>query len=340
MHDDDGTTVSARLFLGVDGGGTSTDFCVLDARGAQVASAREDGCSYFAVGVAGVERVLRRGVARVCRQLGMPAGAIAYAYFGLPGYGESSKLGGALDGLPATVLGHGRYQCGNDMVCGWAGSLGARDGINVVAGTGAIAYGVHGARHARCGGWGELFGDEGSAYWIAVQALACFCKMSDGRLPKGRLYALLKAKLALTADLDVIGLVLDDWQGDRAKIAALAPSVFEAALCSAGPDDRAMEVLRGAARELAALVKSTRTQLEFTRDERVAVSYSGGVFNAGPVFVGLFRDELERINENVSLQAPMLPPAVGAALYASVLDGSPIDPRNVDRAIGEAGNKR
>ncbi len=59
--------------------------------------------------------------------------------------------------------------CGNDMVCGWAGSLACADGINVVAGTGSICYGEYQGRSARCGGWGELFSDEGSAYWIARQ---------------------------------------------------------------------------------------------------------------------------------------------------------------------------
>ncbi len=39
----------------------------------------------------------------------------------------------------------------------------AEDGINLVAGTGSIAYGEFAGRAARAGGWGELFSDEASA---------------------------------------------------------------------------------------------------------------------------------------------------------------------------------
>ena len=50
-----------------------------------------------------------------------------------------------------------------------------------------MTYGERAGRRSRVGGWGELFGDEGSAYWIAVRGLAAFSRMSDGRLPAGPL---------------------------------------------------------------------------------------------------------------------------------------------------------
>jgi hypothetical protein len=58
----------------------------------------------------------------------------------------------------------------NDAVCAWAGSLGGEDGITIVAGTSSIGYGERKGRAARAGGWGEPFSDEGSAYWIHIQA--------------------------------------------------------------------------------------------------------------------------------------------------------------------------
>ena len=84
------------------------------------------------------------------------------------------------------------------MVCGWAGSLGAEDGINIVAGTGSIGYGQRGSVSARAGGWGEAFSDEGSAYWIAMQGLNAYSRMSDGRLPKGPLHTLINEALNLS----------------------------------------------------------------------------------------------------------------------------------------------
>lgn len=176
------------VFLGVDGGGTKTALCLVNGEGRILARARAPGCYYFAGGMDLVERVLRQGVDEVCRQAGITSADIVHAFFGLPGYGEVSGDVPALDAAPGGALGHGRYACDNDMVCGWAGSLGGADGINVVSGTGSITYGERAGRGVRVGGWGELFGDEGSAYWISIRGLRAFSQMSDGRLPLGPLH--------------------------------------------------------------------------------------------------------------------------------------------------------
>jgi N-acetylglucosamine kinase-like BadF-type ATPase len=105
--------------------------------------------------------------------------------------------------MPAAVLASGRYRCGNDMICSWAGSLACRDGVSVIAGTGSMAYGEYAGRCARAGGWGELIGDEGSAYWLAREGMNLFSRMSDGRAARGPLYELVRARLGLDSDLDL-----------------------------------------------------------------------------------------------------------------------------------------
>jgi DeoR family transcriptional regulator of aga operon len=86
-----------------------------------------------------------------------------------------------LNSIVRDLIGHDRSPCDNDRVGGWAGVLAGRDKINVVAGTGSIAYGERCGRAHRVGGWSELFADEGSAYWVAVQGLNAFGRMSDAR---------------------------------------------------------------------------------------------------------------------------------------------------------------
>ena len=101
--------------------------------------------------------------------------------------------------------------------------------MNVVSGTGSISYGEHDGRHVRVGGWGELFGDEGSAYWLAIRGLQAWTRMTDGRAPVGPLHGILGERLRLDAPLDLVSLVHETWQGDRRTIAALAPLVVQAA---------------------------------------------------------------------------------------------------------------
>ena len=226
-------------------------------------------------------RVLRTSANRS----GSKTSDIDAAFFGIPGYGEASGDIERLDAVPARVLGHDRYSCDNDMVCGWAGSLAGEDGINVISGTGSMTYGERQGVGHRVGGWGELFGDEGSAYWVATQGLNAFSRMSDGRLARGPLYALIKERLQLAGDLDVVSLVIDKWSGNRSSIAALATTVCEAARAD---DEVSAGILSAAVAELVTLIETTRTLIGFTDQETVPVSYSGGMFS-DEGFLALFR---------------------------------------------------
>src|SRR6202012_4995253 len=108
-------------------------------------------------------------------------------------------------------------------------ALGGSDGTNIVAGTGSIAYGEFGGRQARAGGWGELFSDEGSAYWIAREGLRLFSRMSDGRAPRGRLHELLRGHLGLADDLALCAAVYGKALSQRSQLAQLSRLVARAA---------------------------------------------------------------------------------------------------------------
>lgn len=309
------------LFLGVDGGGTKTALCVIDRRGQRLALARASSIYYFGSGIALVEDVLQSAVSAICSDAGVTPEGIQHAFFGLPGYGEASGDVGQLEAIPLRVLGHNRYTCGNDMVCAWAGSLGAEDGINVVSGTGSMAYGERDGRGVRAGGWGERFGDEGSGYWIGARGLAAFSQMSDGRLEAGPLLPVLRESMNLTQDLDAIGLVLNQWKGGRSQVAALSEVVVEAAQQG---DDCARMILVDAGVELARLVAAVARRLGFKSGERVCVSYSGGVFNVEAVQAS-FRESTARLGDSYQVRTPLLDPVTGAAAYAAKCAGLPLD---------------
>ncbi|MBA8796059.1 N-acetylglucosamine kinase-like BadF-type ATPase [Friedmanniella endophytica] len=322
-----------RSYLGIDGGGTKTALAVVDETGRVLAEHRAPTCYYLEAGSTEgtglVARVLGEAIPTVCADAGLTPAGLDYAFVTLPGYGEASGDVAALDAIPAGILGHDRYAVDNDMVCGWAGSLGLADGINVVAGTGSIAYGQRGEATARVGGWGELIGDEGSGYWIAVRALAQATRMSDGRRTAGPLLELLEDELGLPSPWDLVELVHHRWGGDRARIAALTPLVVRAA--EAG-DRAAAEVLADAAVELITLVRTARHRLDFAEGEVVPVSYSGGVFQADLVR-DAFRRGLEAGSgeEGYTITEPRFSPVIGAALAAAARAGTPLDEAARDR---------
>ncbi len=310
-----------RTYLGVDGGGTKTDFLLIDESGRALAARRAGTAYYLEAGIDGLRSMLEQGIRATLAQASVAPAAITHACIGLPAYGEDSKLISRLDEIVADVLPLKSYRCVNDMVCGWAGALAGRDGINIVAGTGSIAYGEFESRCARAGGWGELFSDEGSAYWMAREGLALFSKMSDGRVAKGPLYALLRDHFRVHADLDVCAAVYGPPALTRSELAALAPILARAARAG---DSGARGIFEAAARELAAIVHAVRDQLAVSPQAALPLSYSGGMLQARELLLPLLEKALVTGGRHYEFSAPVLSPSAGAALYAAKLSGTPL----------------
>lgn len=318
----DGKTGTANLsdgcFLGVDGGGTKTAFVLTDRGGRELARYEGGSSYYIQIGVEGLHNLLQEGVHAVLDKAGASPDDVLFAFFGLPAHGEDSQIQPFLDVIPEALLGHRRYACGNDMICGWAGSLAGEDGINIVAGTGSIGYGERQGLAARGGGWGEIFSDEGSAYWIAVQGLNVFSRMADGRLPRGPLHDLLMREVGLKSDLDICAYVYSRATPQRDRIAALSRLVARAA---AQGDDAARRVFTEAGQELAAIVDSIRRRLQYPPGEAVNLSWSGGVFQSGELILEPFRRQLSTWSPDYRFVTPRYSPAMGAAIYAARLSG-------------------
>jgi len=307
--------MTAEFFLGVDGGGTKTRFALMNQ--CKLMAEVQLGSSYHPeVGLDGVGELLARGVAEIVARAGIDTSRITHAFFGLPAYGEDSQATAVLRSLPARALGHERYSCDNDMVCGWAGSLGAEDGINIVAGTGSIGYGQRRGIAARAGGWGEVFSDEGSAYWIAVQGLNAYSRMSDGRLPQGPLHALINESLNLRNDLDLCAQVYGPGARSRGELAQLSPLIARAAGLG---DSAALDIFQRAGRELARIAEALRQKLAYEAGEVVKLSYSGGAFSAGEVLMKAFHEALTHACPVFEVSRPLHEPHYGAALYAAKL---------------------
>jgi N-acetylglucosamine kinase-like BadF-type ATPase len=317
-----------KVFLGIDGGGTKTEFLLIDATGRVLATHRSGSAYYLEIGLEALREMLCAGIRATLSQASLDASQLDFAFLGLPAYGEDSALVPRLDAMAANALPVERYRCGNDMVCGWAGALGGRDGINIVAGTGSIAYGEFKGRHARGGGWGELFSDEGSAYWIAREGLTLFSHMSDGQVPKSALHELVRTQFQLSSDLDLCAKIYGPPALGRSALASLASLVTQAA--GAG-DKAAGQVLERAAQALAAIVHAVHDRLNVPPGVSLPISYSGGLFRAGSLLLPLFETALRSGTRSYELVTPSLPPVAGAALYAAKLAGAPLDAATVTR---------
>ena len=320
-----------NAFLGVDGGGTETEFLIVDEAGRILAAHRSGSAYYPEIGLDALQALIEEGINAVFEQASMSAAEITFACVGLPAYGEDRAVTDRLNGIASGVLPAGRYRCVNDMVSGWAGALGCRDGINVVASTGSIAYGEFAGRTARAGGWGELFSDEGSSYWVVCKALTLFSRMSDGRADKGPLYELMRTHFRVREDLDVCAAVYGPPPMTRSQIAGLAAIATRA--YRAG-DIAVQSLFVAAAQELAAIVHAVRRHLAIPPQTSLPVSYSGSMFRPGSVLTPIFEDLLHSDERTYVFTLPQASPCAGTVLYAAKLAGMPLTPAAVGQLSG------
>ncbi len=114
-------------YLGVDGGGSKTALALVDDTGHNHRPRNGSDVLLLQRRFDIVEKSLAQGVTDICTQAGITTADIDAAFFGLPGTARRAATSKPRR-VPAGELGHDRYSCDNDMVCGWAGSLAARTG--------------------------------------------------------------------------------------------------------------------------------------------------------------------------------------------------------------------
>jgi N-acetylglucosamine kinase-like BadF-type ATPase len=310
-----------RYIAGIDGGQSSTKAVVVDETG----------------------RILGRGVAGPADHVDEPPGstkcadacaaAVADAldvaglpvmtafeavHIGLSGYDEN------FDGAPPRFAARSvRLQ--HDAPIALAGAAAARPAIVVIAGTGSVAYGEDAEGKAiRVGGWGYLFGDEGSAYAIARDALAHAMREDD----RGVSSALGDAALAFFDRRSLRELATHALLGhiSRGELAGFARLVHDGARLG---DPGAARILDDAAEALAGLAALAIERLDLV-DRPVPVALTGGAFE-NDAFVASVRERLAMLAPEALLVRARYEPALGAALLAFADAGLPLPRKLVER---------
>jgi N-acetylglucosamine kinase-like BadF-type ATPase len=300
-------TVS-RLFLGVDGGQSSTTALIGDENGRVLGAGSAGPCNH--VGAAEGRRKFTEAMTacldRACEAAGLDRTRVQFegAFLGFSGGPEDKRA--ILDEiLPAR-----RIEVTTDALIALAGATAGEPGMITIAGTGSIAFGRNAAGlTARAGGWGYVFGDEGGGFDLARQALRAALRYEEGWGPPTSLHAQLLAATGATTANDL----MHRWytaEFPRPHIASFSKLVDEAALQG---DPVAQAILRRAAESLASLTAAIREQL-FAPGEPAKVAYIGGVFRSG-ILLAHYRTLVE-LNEANQFGPPVYGPAAGALLEA------------------------
>ncbi len=298
------------FYLGVDAGGTNTSLALITKDGEVRSHLLTGELDLQALDFNKMRKSLAEALGTLCGRAGIGRRDISYSVWGLPGYGEDLRDSLYLEKMVGEILANTKYTCINDVEIAWAGALTGKPGLHLVAGTGSIGFGKDTkGKTARSGGWSEIFGDEGSAYWLGIELLRLFSKQADFRLERSILYNLLQNHYCLKRDSDLIGQVRE--AKSRKDIARLAMIATQAARSG---DNNALALFRRAAYELSLTAKALLKQLSFSPSTKIPLSYSGGVFRAGELILAPLEECLA--GTDITLQPPILQPVLGACLCA------------------------
>ena len=275
------------LFAGIDGGQSTTTAVVGDE-----------------------QRVLGRGTSGPADEIGAPpdstrlrdalAGALARAVANakLPPQTQFASIVAGVSGYEGRVYGMppnlpaGRFTMMHDAPIAHAGALGGAPGVVVIAGTGTVAYTVtRDGETKMTGGWGYLFGDGGSAFWIARSWVSA--ATGDA--------AYAAALLEYFGASTLRALVRSFYAGEisRERLASFAATVLDAG----GP------IVDTAAVAVAALASSAVVERPAT------FSFAGGLMRSAG-FKEKVYDDLRRAEPGCAIVEPAAGPAEGALILA------------------------
>ena len=282
------------VYLGIDGGGTKTEFIVFTSTGKILKKFKLDGSNPNDIGIEKCANIISQGI-DTC----------------LADYPELNKIFAGMSGVGAgnnkkelSILLSFRYkhlkiEIDTDAVNVFS-SADVECSSAMISGTGSCVFARVGDITKRLGGWGYLFDNAGSAYDIGKDAISACLSYEDGLTEYTKIYPLLCSALdsRATKVWDSIDTV---YKKGKSYIASMAPIVFKA--YSAG-DPIAQKIIINNMDRLALLINKS-----------IEISGNSNVIACGGLFEH-FGEKLFPILEDKCPDAkfviPDLPPIYGA----------------------------
>ncbi len=283
--------------VGVDAGGSKTEWRWLSPHGLTLATGRLEGFNLQTTPLNPWAQALRQAIRSLQQSHRLPEPAlVAVGAAGVYTPEERQRVRQALQRIlevPVVVL--------SDVEIAHYAAYGPQPGILLVAGTGAIAWArTDQGGEVRAGGYGLLLDDEGSGAWIALKALQAALRAYEGRGPETRLVDL------WLRDRSPREVALEYAKAPPGTLARWFPQV----VALAQEDPVARRIVDDAIEALLALVHSVARR--FARPPRAFV-YTGGLFRHS-TFLGWFQEQAQRQGWHpLPLEHP---PSWGAARYA------------------------
>ena len=302
--------LNKKVYMGIDGGGTKTVGLICNQDGVILSKSVAGSTNIKSR----PEEEVRTAIHQVISELmsGVKEGELSGVFVSTAGGDrEEDQLRWKhwlMEVLPGFT---GGLEVQNDAYGAMASGTYSMEGTVLIAGTGSIAYSLDVSGSRRVGGWGYLFGDEGSGYEIGQHALRTVAMMHDGRANVDEAFCReVLSFLTLKSAPEMITAIYEAPYA-RMKIASVAEVVITLA---EKKNPTAMGLVQQAFQKLNELIEAIEV-----RSGRLVVC--GGLMES-PFFRKEFLEEVRKNGINVFF--PTLSPAVGACICALIRNGEPI----------------
>ncbi len=311
-----GHTSTRSLLLGIDGGGTKTDaWLAYDDEcpsPAVVGRGRSGSSNPQLVGVGSAQQNILLAAEKAFHDARLTWAPADVACVALAGVGREPIRQVMLEWSRRVPLAR-HVRVVHDAQAVLSGGTTEGWGAAVICGTGSFAYGESSAAlPARAGGWGYLFGDEGSGFALGCAALQAVAHAADGRGATTLLTPLILDALQVRETAELIPAIYDS-STIRQDIAALSPCLFRAV---EEGDQIAQQICHNAVDALCTLVLSIKQQLCF-EPHGYELAMAGGVLENQPAMRDGIVSGLEQRDAAPKSIRLVTEPVAGALLLAA-----------------------
>lgn len=293
-------------FIGIDGGGSNLRVVITDAQLNELVRVKRGAVNPSSIGREQSANLIQSAIREALQLTNLET--VTGVGLGIAGasavYAETWLRETVHAVLPDTFVAPA-----SDNEIALVGGAGERYGLLLLAGTGSVGFGMnHRGDKVQVGGWGYILGDEGSGFWIGLQALKTLIAYQDADKPFSPFVQQVDAYLKGHGANHLVEWVHVKQDNPVPVIARVAEVVLDSA--SEG-NVEALAIIEGA---VSAIVVLERNLVKRLALENPPIVFAGGLLTSDNVMSRLLVQKLGLTQP----PKPKYEPVIGAALMAKL----------------------
>ncbi|GAB5491225.1 MAG: N-acetylglucosamine kinase [Phototrophicaceae bacterium] len=295
-----------QRFIGIDGGGSNLRVVVTDEHMNELIRVKRGAVNPSAIGREQSAYLIQSAIQEALDSLNLKT----VTGVGIGVAGASAVYAEAwLRETIETVLPDTFIAPASDNEIALVGGAGKREGLLLLAGTGSVGFGMNTTgEKIQVGGWGYILGDEGSGFWIGLQALKTFIDYKDADRPYSPFVQQIDTYLKAHDAKHLVEWVYVNQANPVPVIARVAELVLD---CANDNDPEALAIVHEA---VSAIVKLEKMLVNRLKLKSPSIIFAGGILTSDNVMSRLLLQKLALTD----IPHPKYEPVIGAALLAKL----------------------